>query len=222
MTPALPTPYYERGGIVDPFPGMLGARQTRAGAVLITPSGATPKELASMLPNNTPSRRKGYKQSPEHIAKRIRRGSDHHSWRGDTISEKGGRSRALRALPIIGPCVDCGSENSERHHEDGNTLNNDLSNIVPLCHGCHARRHIERPRFRRAALANLEKARAAVWADRVDTEYRPGDSCPQCDHRLGVTSVRRRNGYKFTHIGCRKERGGCGFLAGSLKESGHD
>jgi 5-methylcytosine-specific restriction endonuclease McrA len=80
---------------------------------------------------------KGYKQTPDHIASRIRVGKDHYAWLGDNVSVKGGRTRANRMYPIIGPCVICGSARSERHHKDGNTANNTPENIVPLCRKCH-------------------------------------------------------------------------------------
>lgn len=80
--------------------------------------------------------KKGYKQSPEHIAKRIKRGKEHPNYK-DTITEKSGRSRALRMYPDIGPCVICGSCRSERHHKDGDTTNNAESNILIICRKCH-------------------------------------------------------------------------------------
>ena len=80
---------------------------------------------------------KGYKQSPEHIAKRKRLGKEHHSWKGDNITEKGGRSRAQRMYPVIGNCKICNNKKSERHHIDGNTSNNEPSNIEIICRKCH-------------------------------------------------------------------------------------
>ena len=79
----------------------------------------------------------GFKQSPEHIAKRIKRGPDHPNWIGEAVSEKGGRARALRLYPTIGPCEVCGEAKAERHHADGNTANNAPTNIEPLCRRCH-------------------------------------------------------------------------------------
>jgi hypothetical protein len=81
--------------------------------------------------------RKGFKQSQEHIAKRIKSGPDHQNWKGDEIHEKSGRTRALRLYPKIGPCTICGNKKSERHHRDGNTLNNSPFNIAILCRKCH-------------------------------------------------------------------------------------
>ena len=39
-------------------------------------------------------------------------------------------------------CVDCNSGKPlEIHHADGNPFNNELGNLVALCHGCHRARH---------------------------------------------------------------------------------
>lgn len=81
----------------------------------------------------------GYSQSPEHVQKRADaiRGSKHPRWIGDAVSEKGGRSRALRMYTDIGPCEGCGASDAERHHVDGNTANNAPENIGILCRRCH-------------------------------------------------------------------------------------
>ena len=89
-----------------------------------------------------PGPKPGFKQSPEHVAKRTRTGEDHHAWVGDAVSKKGGRSRALRRYRDIGPCSQCGSTiYVERHHRDRNTANNAESNIAILCKACHAEAH---------------------------------------------------------------------------------
>ena len=228
----LPEPYFDdgqkptttgkmkyNGGVQSSAPGDVGASRGLTWKVVAPmPHQDTPPQDTGATPKR-PGPRKGYKQSPSHIAKRIRRGEDHHAWKGDAIAERSGRSRALRAFPEIGPCVDCGSDKAERHHQDHNTANNEPSNIVALCRSCHVKRHhAVGGDYRAAALANLEKAKEARWADREDTAYRPGDACPACGHRLGVVATRRRYGCRFTYVGCRKERGGCGASYGSVKE----
>ena len=85
--------------------------------------------------------RKGYKQTPEHIQNRLKFGKEHPNWKGDEITERSGRSRAKAMYPEIGPCVECGSVNAERHHNDENTRNNSPDNIIPLCRDCHTKRH---------------------------------------------------------------------------------
>lgn len=84
-------------------------------------------------------RPRGYNQSEEHKRKRLDAitGQGHPRWEGDAISEKGGRKRALRMYPVIGPCSKCGAEKAERHHIDANTANNEPSNIEVLCRRCH-------------------------------------------------------------------------------------
>ena len=81
----------------------------------------------------------GYKQPPEHIEARKRRGPEHYAWAGDGVSVKGGRKRAERMYPDTKPCELCGSERSERHHRDANTANNSPENIAFLCRACHMR-----------------------------------------------------------------------------------
>lgn len=79
----------------------------------------------------------GYQQAPEHVEKRTRKGEAHYAWLGDAVSSKGGRTRAIRAFPSIGPCRSCGAAKTERHHIDGNTANNAEANIATLCRRCH-------------------------------------------------------------------------------------
>ena len=81
--------------------------------------------------------RSGFVQTAEHVEKRKRIGEAHYAWQGDAVSEKGGRKRALRLYPQIGPCAGCGNERADRHHKDGNTANNAPSNIEALCRRCH-------------------------------------------------------------------------------------
>lgn len=79
--------------------------------------------------------RLGYKQSAEHIARRIKRGPAHPNWKGSDINERSGRCRAQRMFPP-GPCIRCGAK-GERHHKDGDTSNNTDSNVEMLCRRCH-------------------------------------------------------------------------------------
>ena len=81
--------------------------------------------------------RSGFTQTLEHVEKRKRTGAEHYAWQADAVSEKGGRKRALRLYPEIGPCIKCGATKAERHHKDGNTANNAPENIEGLCRRCH-------------------------------------------------------------------------------------
>lgn len=65
----------------------------------------------------------------------------------NTTNKKTGRARARRWF-VSRPCEICGEEKSQRHHKDGNPLNNLPENIAMLCakHHVHADRldHIRR------------------------------------------------------------------------------
>ena len=117
----------------------------------------------------------GFKQSAEHIAKRIKRGEDHPHWKGGDITVKGGRTRALRMYPVIGPCELCGSPDSERHHLDGNTANNDHSNIAALCRKCHMTKDGRLSAFQKIATNQARTAcSAAALSKRNRTSCKRG------------------------------------------------
>lgn len=86
--------------------------------------------------------REGIKQSSDHIAARSRFGADHPNWKGDSATVKTGRTRALRAHALPYVCDACANpKRLDRHHKDGNTLNNEKSNIAFLCRACHTTAH---------------------------------------------------------------------------------
>lgn len=64
-------------------------------------------------------------------------GSGNPSWKGDTARPQSGRARAERQYKNKRPCEVCGSEKSERHHKDFDTLNNSPENISFLCRAHH-------------------------------------------------------------------------------------
>src|SRR6185369_12100838 len=108
-----------------------------------------------------PGPKPGYKQSAEHVQKRKRFGPEHRNWKGDSVTTKGGRTRAIRKFPSIPKCA-CGKL-AERHHKDGNTANNDKSNIAFVCRRCHMQEDGRLARFRKLARENQPKAVAARW-----------------------------------------------------------
>lgn len=110
--------------------------------------------------------RVGYKQTPEHVAARMRYGKNNHGWLGDEVSAKGGRTRAIRAFPEIGPCEMCGAARAERHHRDGNTANNAPSNIAPLCRKCHMAKDGRLEEFSKMAKTRVADAISASAAKR--------------------------------------------------------
>lgn len=64
-------------------------------------------------------------------------GARNPQWLGEKVSDDGGRLRARRRFSTAGGCSECGAPKAERHHIDGNTQNNDQSNIAILCRRCH-------------------------------------------------------------------------------------
>jgi hypothetical protein len=73
-------------------------------------------------------------------------GPSHPAWRGDQASQHTGHIRAERLFPDGQPCEVCaspftGGHSIERHHRDGNTLNNSPENIAWLCTNHHAGAH---------------------------------------------------------------------------------
>ena len=76
--------------------------------------------------------------APDVLAARVSIAGDlNPNWLGDSVSARGGRTRALRFYRCIGPCIRCGADKAERHHKDGNTANNEPKNIEALCRRCH-------------------------------------------------------------------------------------
>ncbi|WP_199224013.1 HNH endonuclease [Paraconexibacter algicola] len=64
-------------------------------------------------------------------------GAQSANWIGDQAGVGAGRKRARTFYPDAPPCEVCGDERSERHHVDGDTLNNRPSNIQFLCRKHH-------------------------------------------------------------------------------------
>ena len=129
-----------------------------------------------------PGPKKGYKQSDEH-RKRISAstsGERNHGWKGDRIQPKSGRSRAQRLYPNIGPCHNCGNPNSERHHLDGNPVNNAPENIVVICRRCHMLSDGRLGKFKHLALSNLRHAGQCAAEKRRSIEF-----CPKGHHYSG-------------------------------------
>lgn len=100
---------------------------------------------------------------PAERERQARRGEDHYAWSGADVSVKGGRTRALRAYPKIGPCVACGAARAERHHVDGNTANNEPANVRALCRRCHMASDGRLEAFREKAKIAQPMGVAARW-----------------------------------------------------------
>lgn len=61
---------------------------------------------------------------------------EHPLWKGDAANPGTKRARIRRRLKL-GDCELCSKKAVDRHHKDGNTGNNKLSNIQQLCRKCH-------------------------------------------------------------------------------------
>lgn len=108
---------------------------------------------------------KGYKQTLEHVAKRKRSGASHPNWKGDKITIKSGRSRAARMFPEPHNCQKCGATDCriDRHHIDGDTVNNASENIAFLCRRCHMAADGRLEKLKQLAKENQPNAVAARW-----------------------------------------------------------
>ena len=92
------------------------------------------------MPKLNPGPKPGYVQTAEHVDKRKRWGEDHHAWKGSEVDAQQGRKRALRRFELSA-CERCGKPGNDRHHRDGNPINNEASNIESLCRSCHVKHH---------------------------------------------------------------------------------
>ena len=74
-------------------------------------------------------------------------GAVHHKWKGDSaIGPNTGRSRAQAKYRELGLCELCGERPArDRHHRDGNPLNNERENLELICRSCHNREHGRTP-----------------------------------------------------------------------------
>ena len=79
-----------------------------------------------------------YVRTPETIKRNslVQVGANNSMWKGDLAQVKSGQCRA-RSYFKLKPCEVCGSAKSERHHKDGNDLNNNPENIMFVCRRHH-------------------------------------------------------------------------------------
>jgi len=122
------------------------------------------RKKGEAVPTLKPGPKRGYKQSKEHIEKRKRFGEEHHSWAGRDANKKTGRTRAQRKYSKRS-CEICGETKKriDRHHIDGDTLNNEESNIRFLCRKCHMQEDGRLGKFVDLAKSNQPRAVASRW-----------------------------------------------------------
>ncbi len=146
-------------------------------------------------------------------------GAAHPRWLGGKAGVRAGRDRALRRYRDVQPCENCGDQQAERHHRDGDTLNNEPENIAWLCRKCHMQSDGRYTDFVASSADHLKKAVKAAASRHIDTKARSGDRCPACGNTLSRVCSRPRSGHRMVYIGCRKSRSGCGYNAGSFREA---
>lgn len=121
------------------------------------------------------------------------RGQGNPNWKGDNVRKEQGRSRA-RKLYDLGICEQCGVPASDRHHKDGNTLNNTRSNIAMLCRRCHMKVDGRLDSFKKMASGKKGKAmkepRVCVVCSGLAKIMRNG-RCPRCADYLWRTGIER-------------------------------
>lgn len=69
--------------------------------------------------------------------RRILRGPDNPQWKGDNLKWRESGHGRCRKMYALGPCAICGKQAIDRHHKDGNTVNNAPENVQILCRRCH-------------------------------------------------------------------------------------
>ena len=91
-------------------------------------------------------------------------GAANPMWRGTEVTDQAGRNRARRRFAAT-KCSKCGSSGGQmdRHHIDGNTLNNARGNVIALCRRCHMLADGRLEQFRNLAIANQPRACSARW-----------------------------------------------------------
>lgn len=147
-------------------------------------------------------------------------------YKNNNVQPNTGRRRARILYKVPDVCDRCGETPSgtrkiERHHIDGNPLNNERENIAFLCLRCHktvdGRMEAQAARFRNGGWKLGAEAKRAMHQD---TEARSGDPCPRCGEAMRViqTFRSRKTRDQYVYIGCSKRHGGCGHRAGSFRQ----
>lgn len=122
----------------------------------------------------------------------VRHGPSHHAWKGDKAKVASGRYRA-RSMYELGDCEKCGNPATDRHHKDGNTLNNKPRNIIPLCRRCHMIEDGRLARLRLVPHYTTDPSPCSICS-KLSKPLRRG-RCHRCNEFL------RRNGVEWTKEG---------------------
>lgn len=133
-------------------------------------------------------------------------GEGNPGWKGDAARDTTKRKRAHRRY-ALGPCEHCGVQATDRHHKDGNTGNNERSNIAILCRRCHMLEDGRLENLRQMALAPRETLppRSCGNCGRVVKEMWHGDceACYAFERRTGKKRPYRSNDWRAERYGSR-------------------
>lgn len=126
------------------------------------------------------------------IKKRGEAGAAHPSWKGNKVKPDTGRVRCKRLYPELGNCENCLNKPAiERHHKNGNTTDNERSNVLFVCRQCHMKLDGRWEKFRAwqkiLRERNRKPPRPCRTCHRLTTRHLH-EECPQC------AMYRRRNG----------------------------
>ena len=117
-------------------------------------------------------------------------GPRHYAWKGDAATETTKRERIQRLLSLEGVTCEhdgCKKPAVDRHHVDGDTGNNDLSNIRCLCRLHHMEEDGRLAAFIAAGQHKLHPPKPCIICEQPRKPLRKG-RCGACNEYL------RRNG----------------------------
>lgn len=118
-------------------------------------------------------------------------GDKNPMWKGDKAKcRETGHQRAQNLFPKLDTCERCKKVPAiERHHKDGNTLNNAESNIMKVCRRCHMLEDGRLTRLIATPKRPKLPPRPCRICERLQTLFLHG-RCPQCSEFF------RRNGFE--------------------------
>ena len=115
------------------------------------------------------------------------RGELHNGWKGDHVLPEVGRGRARSKYKSIGTCQSCqGMKAKDRHHIDGNTMNNSTKNIRFLCRRCHMIEDGRLPRLIKMARSKRGMANPPIPCSNCGVPSKPlrKSLCHSCNEYL--------------------------------------
>lgn len=89
-------------------------------------------------------------------------------------------------------CVECDKIAKEIHHLDGNTLNNKIENLRPICHSCHSKLHQKVKNFKNAfkKMERGNRGRFVAFNGSQKTTYL---NCVNCGKRVPRINGRQKH-----------------------------